>query len=65
MLDQLSALDDSRLYKSILSVVTTVYQPITLCGSFLTLRERTILLIHHSAKDFLVREAAHEIFSDG
>ena len=34
---------------------------VTLCGSFLTLRERTITLVHQSAKDFLVERAKDEI----
>ncbi|KAJ5085188.1 hypothetical protein N7532_009959 [Penicillium argentinense] len=38
---------------------------IGLCGSFLTLRGRTISLVHQSAKDFLLREAVQEIFPDG
>ncbi|PCG88151.1 NACHT nucleoside triphosphatase [Penicillium occitanis (nom. inval.)] len=38
---------------------------IRLCGSFLTLRGRTISLIHQSAKDFLLREAAHDIYPNG
>ncbi|KAJ5082267.1 hypothetical protein N7532_011310 [Penicillium argentinense] len=38
---------------------------IGLCGSFLTLRERTITLVHQSAKDFLLRTAVYEIFPDG
>jgi hypothetical protein len=36
-----------------------------LCGSFLTLRGRTVSLVHQSAKDFLLREAFHEILPDG
>ncbi|KAK4653541.1 HNWD NOD-like receptor pc6 [Podospora pseudocomata] len=36
-----------------------------LCGSFLTLRETTIYFVHQSAKDFLLREAAHEVFPSG
>ncbi|KAK4652844.1 HNWD NOD-like receptor pc4 [Podospora pseudocomata] len=36
-----------------------------LCGSFLTLRETTIYFVHQSAKDFLLREAAHGVFSSG
>jgi hypothetical protein len=32
------------------------------CGSFLTLRERTITFIHQSAKDFLVQKAYNEIY---
>ncbi|KAL2138203.1 hypothetical protein VTI28DRAFT_7276 [Corynascus sepedonium] len=36
-----------------------------LCGSFLTLREHTISLIHQSAKDFLLEQACNEIFPSG
>lgn len=32
------------------------------CGSFLTLRERTVSFVHQSAKDFLLRKASDEIF---
>jgi len=35
---------------------------IALCGSFLTLRERTIAFVHQSAKDFLVQKAYDEIY---
>jgi hypothetical protein len=35
---------------------------IELCGSFLTLRERTIYFVHQSAKDFLLKEAFDVIF---
>jgi hypothetical protein len=35
---------------------------IGLCGSFLVLRERTIYFVHQSAKDFLLKEASHNIF---
>ncbi|OQV09788.1 NACHT domain-containing protein [Cladophialophora immunda] len=35
------------------------------CGSFLTLRERTITFVHQSAKDFLVQDAKNEIFPAG
>ncbi len=38
---------------------------IGLCGSFLTLRERTISFVHKSAKDFLVDKASEEIFPSG
>jgi len=38
---------------------------IDVCGSFLTLRERTISLIHQSAKDFLPSKARNEIFLSG
>jgi hypothetical protein len=38
---------------------------IGLCGSFLTLRERTISFIHQSAKEFFFKEPAGEIFPSG
>ncbi|KAF2683802.1 hypothetical protein K458DRAFT_389727 [Lentithecium fluviatile CBS 122367] len=38
---------------------------IALCGSFLTLRERTISFVHQSAKDFLLMQARHDIFPSG
>jgi len=38
---------------------------IGLCGSFLTLQERTILFVHQSAKDFLLEKASNEIFPSG
>ncbi|KAH9205198.1 NACHT domain-containing protein [Leptodontidium sp. 2 PMI_412] len=38
---------------------------IALCGSFLTLRERTVSFVHQSAKDFLLKEACHDIFPSG
>lgn len=90
MLDQISDSDDADVCKSILSVMMTVYRPITLeelasyidlsgeimddldladiiglCGSFLTLQERKIYLVHQSAKDFLHRRAVDHYFSDG
>jgi hypothetical protein len=91
MMDQICNSDDAELCKSILAVVSVVYQPITLeelasfvdmpdgvsgnykvlaeiiglCGSFLTLRERTISFVHQSAKDYLVEHASAEIFPNG
>jgi hypothetical protein len=38
---------------------------IGLCGSFLTLRERTVSFVHQSAKDYLLEHASAEIFPDG
>jgi hypothetical protein len=38
---------------------------IGLCGSFLTIREGTIYLVHQSAKDFFFKEAFNEIFPSG
>ncbi|RAL17437.1 WD40 repeat-like protein [Aspergillus homomorphus CBS 101889] len=42
----------------------TLVEVIELCGSFLTLRGRTITLVHQSAKDFLIGDAVDEIFPD-
>ena len=38
---------------------------IELCGSFLTLQERIISFVHQSAKEYLLKEAASEIFPPG
>ncbi|KAF2866591.1 NACHT domain-containing protein [Massariosphaeria phaeospora] len=38
---------------------------ISLCGSFLTLREDTIYFVHQSAKDFLFANASSKVFPDG
>jgi len=38
---------------------------IDLCGSFLTLREQNVYFVHQSAKDFLLAEAAQEVFPAG
>ncbi|KAM6516651.1 hypothetical protein FALCPG4_014829 [Fusarium falciforme] len=38
---------------------------IGLCGSFLTLRDRTIYFVHQSAKEFLLTKASNEMFSSG
>ena len=59
-LDELTSFVDmparvSSNYKALSEVVA-------LCGSFLTLRERTIALVHQSAKDFLVEKASGEIY---
>jgi hypothetical protein len=38
---------------------------IELCGSFLTLRNGTIYFVHKSAQDFLLNQAAGEVFPSG
>jgi archaellum biogenesis ATPase FlaH len=38
---------------------------ISLCGSFLTLREQTVYFVHQSAKDFLLAKAAQDVFPAG
>jgi hypothetical protein len=43
----------------------SVREIISLCGSFLTVRESTIYFVHQSAKDFLFKVAFDEIFPSG
>ncbi|KAH7033954.1 beta transducin-like protein HET-E2C [Macrophomina phaseolina] len=43
----------------------SVREIISLCGSFLTLREDTVYFVHQSAKDFLFAEAFDEVFPCG
>ena len=38
---------------------------ISLCGSFLTLRDDTVYFVHQSAKDFLFEKAVDKVFPDG
>ncbi|KAJ5606119.1 hypothetical protein N7510_008900 [Penicillium lagena] len=59
-LDELSSCID--LPKEITDELAEI---IELCGSFFSLRERTISLIHQSAKDFLLRKASDEIYPNG
>jgi hypothetical protein len=42
-----------------------VREIISLCGSFLTLREDTVYFVHQSAKDFLFAKASRDIFPNG
>ncbi|KAL2197316.1 NACHT domain-containing protein [Corynascus similis CBS 632.67] len=80
MIDQIYMSRHAKLLLRILAVVSVVYRPITLeempalvdipeivglCGSFLTLRERIVSLVHQSAKDFLLIQARDEIFPSG
>ncbi|EMD95295.1 hypothetical protein COCC4DRAFT_150426 [Bipolaris maydis ATCC 48331] len=43
----------------------SVREIISLCGSFLTLRDDTVYFVHQSAKDFLVTNASDKVFPDG
>jgi hypothetical protein len=43
----------------------SVREIISLCGSFLTLREDTVYFVHQSAKDFLLKPAYDKIFPRG
>ncbi|KAF1351448.1 hypothetical protein EJ07DRAFT_183822 [Lizonia empirigonia] len=42
-----------------------VREIISLCGSFLTLRDDTVYFVHQSAKDFLFAKASAKVFPDG
>jgi hypothetical protein len=43
----------------------SVAEIISLCGSFLMLRDNTVYFVHQSAKDFLVTKALNNVFLDG
>jgi hypothetical protein len=43
----------------------SVREVVSLCGSFLTLRDDTVYFVHQSAKDFVVAEAFNEVFPGG
>jgi hypothetical protein len=62
-LDELTCLVD--LPDSIAGESEALSEIIGLCGSFLTLREHTVSLVHQSAKDFLVSKACDKIFYSG
>ncbi|XP_014562143.1 hypothetical protein COCVIDRAFT_84634 [Bipolaris victoriae FI3] len=53
--EQLEGIDDEIELREIIS----------LCGSFLTLRQDAVYFVHQSAKDFLFAEAFDEVFPDG
>ena len=62
-LDELTALVD--IPASVSGNYRALAEIVGLCGSFLTLRERTISFIHQSAKDFLLKQAGYKIFPSG
>ncbi|KAJ5230972.1 hypothetical protein N7489_011680 [Penicillium chrysogenum] len=43
----------------------TLSEIVAVCGSFLTVREDTILFVHQSAKEFLLKETQSGVFSGG
>ncbi|KAF1831330.1 HET-domain-containing protein [Decorospora gaudefroyi] len=53
------------LVEQLKDVGDDVREIISLCGSFLTLREDTVYFVHQSAKDFLFAEASSKVFPDG
>ena len=62
-LDELVSLVDMPAGSS--SNDTRLAEIIGFCGSFLTLRRRTISVVHQSAKDFLLGTASQTIFPSG
>lgn len=52
-------------YETSEEIIEALEEILGLCGSFLTLRGRTISLVHQSANDYLMKEAFLEIFPDG
>ncbi|KAF1814205.1 HET-domain-containing protein [Eremomyces bilateralis CBS 781.70] len=62
-LDELASLVD--LPDGVADGYDDLSEIIGLCGSFLSLRESTISLVHQSAKDFLVEKAYNEIYPSG
>jgi hypothetical protein len=45
--------------------VESLREIVSLCGSFLTIREEIIYFVHQSAKDYLLAKAVHKIFPSG
>jgi hypothetical protein len=45
--------------------LASIREIVSVCGSFLTVREGTIYFVHQSAKDFLLKAAFDEIFPSG
>jgi archaellum biogenesis ATPase FlaH len=53
------------LVKDIGDDLESLQEIVGLCGSFLTLREETVYFVHQSAKDFLLIQAAKDVFPSG
>jgi hypothetical protein len=56
LVEQLENLDDD---------LESVREIVSLCGSFLTLREDTVYFVHQSARDFLFADAFDKVFPRG
>lgn len=55
----------SGLPGDISSVNELVVRIVNMCGSFLTIRDDNVYIIHQSAKDFLSTDASHNLFPFG
>lgn len=51
--------------ENLVNNLESVQEIVSLCRSFLTLRNDTVYFVHQSAKDFLLRKAYREIFPRG
>ncbi|PVH92635.1 hypothetical protein DM02DRAFT_677372 [Periconia macrospinosa] len=68
MMHQISDLDDADLCKQLEDLADnqkSIQEIISLCGSFLAVREDTVYFLHQSAKDFLLAEALDTAFPSG
>jgi hypothetical protein len=63
MICELVALIDALQY--LVDDLASVREIVSLCRSFLTLREDTVYFVHQSAKDFLFTKASAEVFPHG
>jgi hypothetical protein len=55
----------SRQLADFIDDLESVRDIVSLCGSFLALRDDTVYFVHQSAKDFLVMVASKDVFLDG
>jgi len=62
-LEELTSLTEMR--EDIATNLQSVRDVVSLCGSFLAVREDTIYFVHQSAKDFLFTKADADIFPSG
>jgi hypothetical protein len=51
--------------KNDLDNIDSLPEIIAVCGSFLSLREQTVVFVHQSAKDFLLQEVLTEVLPNG
>ncbi|KAF2469396.1 uncharacterized protein BDR25DRAFT_334966 [Lindgomyces ingoldianus] len=58
-------LQELHLLSGLPTEAQDVNQVVKMCGSFLTIREGSVYIIHQSARDFLSDEASHSIFPCG
>ena len=62
-LEELTSLVE--MHENIANNLKSLRDIVSLCGSFLTIRQGTIYFVHQSAKDFLVTKSFNDIFPSG